>query len=113
MMPAVFQGVKCNQRKSNLSLRLARSCNKHYTPNHNEKTTFLKLTYSEIWVRHSENKGNNRLYSTNEIYLLNRKNIIRKILYEKILYVSTKFNKNLKIYNICIGNNFQIVNIFR
>ena len=39
--------------------------------------TFLKLTYSEIWVRHSENKGNNRLYSTNEIYLLNRKNIIK------------------------------------
>ena len=34
--------------------------------------TFLKLTYSEIWVGHSENKGDNRLGSTNEIYLLNR-----------------------------------------
>ena len=34
--------------------------------------TFLKLTYSEIWVGHSENKGDNRLDSTNEIYLLNR-----------------------------------------
>ena len=41
--------------------------------------TFLKLTYSEVWVGHSENKGDNRLDSTNEILL----NCI----------VSTKFKK--------------------
>ena len=41
--------------------------------------TFLKLTYSEVWVGHSENKGDNRLDSTNVILL----NCI----------VSTKFKK--------------------
>ena len=37
--------------------------------------TLPKFTYSENWVSYSENNGNERLESTKEIYLLNRKNV--------------------------------------